>query len=106
MPCPKNSEGFIDEGELYKLAYGKLKLPYGSLDDITPQELYWIWDGNNEAEREHFEVLTFSIFYSIRSANSKKSELKNPFAKQTDDYKYISKDKRDEEIAFIESIFE
>lgn len=105
MPCPRNSDGFIDEGELWSLAYGKLKLPLYSLDDLTPNEFYWISNGHFEAEREYFELLSFSLFYSARMANSSKKEFKNPFAKQTSNFKAITHEQRENEIAELDSIF-
>lgn len=106
MPCPKNKNGFIDEGELWKLAYGKLQLPLGSLDDLSPLQLVWITEGHFEAEREQYEINIYSIFYAMRYANSDKKEFKNPFGTQQESHKEISKEQRDEQIAEINSIFE
>jgi uncharacterized membrane protein len=105
MPCPKNSDGFIDEGELWSLAYGKLKLPLGSLDDLSPTELIWISNGHYEAEREYFELLSFTLFYSARMANSNRREFKNPFARETEKVKTITQEQREKEIAILDSIF-
>lgn len=73
---------------------------------MTPQELYWIWDGTIEAERENYEILSFSIFYAIRSANSNRREFKNPFSKEKEDYQFITQEERDNTIAELKNIFE
>lgn len=69
---PVNKDGFIDEAEVFKLAYSTLKLPLGTLDDLAPYELLWLLESHFAIEREWFEILSHTIKTSIYSANTGK----------------------------------
>lgn len=71
-PFPKTEKGFIDEAEVIKIAYNKLKLPYGTLDNISPYELYIMYEGHEENERDELESLYTIIRIGVSSAMSGK----------------------------------
>lgn len=78
---PKNKDGFVDKLELYKIAYGKLKLPLDSLYNLTIEEFIAILNGHEESMLDYFNNHSLSVFYAIRSANnSKVKKFENPFS--------------------------
>lgn len=54
---PRNKEGFIDQEGIFKIIYTQLRQPYGILDDLTIQEIYWLIEGYLESQREYYEMI-------------------------------------------------
>lgn len=106
---PATKEGFIDEKQVYQLAYITLSLPLGALDDITPYQLSWLLEGHYTKEREWFELLNHTITISVASANSGKkiplfAEAKNE-PKQQVKKKFNDVEEKQRELDALKELF-
>lgn len=99
---PVNKEGFISEEEVFKIAYGTLKLPFGSLDDLTPLELYWLAENKEEKDKFKYEMLSYAMKIAYVSANSGKNI---PLFEDTKQNK-VSEEERNATLSFLDETFE
>jgi len=103
---PVTEEGFIDKIELYKLAYGKLELPWGTLDEMTFWEFSSIFMGRLEAEKEEMENLAHVVRAGVVSAmNGKEINLFEDNKKQATSDR-ITKEQREDTLNELEYLYE
>lgn len=72
LPCPQQSNGFIDEEEVFKLVIGTLKLPLSYLDELVPYEIGWLIENHDEKEKEHYELISYAFRVGYVSAKEGK----------------------------------
>lgn len=99
---PVTKEGFISEEEVFKIAYGTLRLPFGSLDDLTPLELYWLAENKEEKDKFNYEMLSHVMKIAFISANSGKNI---PLFEETKQNK-VSEEERESTLSFLAETFE
>lgn len=101
---PVNKLGFIDEDEIYKLAYGFLKLPFGSLEDLTPIELSLLIDSNHEVKKDEYETMYHMVRLAYISAQTGKTIPLFEDNKVED--KSVTREKREADLGFLKTTFE
>lgn len=110
---PLNEQGYIDIKELYKVAYGRLGLPYNSLYEVSPLELAYILEGYDETKIELFEMFTMSTYSAINGAFGK-GKFVNPFSRDQIEKKkknkhvarVATKEQREKELMVLDEIFQ
>lgn len=105
LPHPVNKEGFISEEDVFKIAYGTLNLPFGSLDELTPLELYWLAENKEEKDKFNYEMLSYAMKVAFVSANSGKDI---PLFKEdkTGSGNTVTPEERENTLSFLDSNFE
>lgn len=89
---------------LYKIAYVTLKLPLGSLDDLVAEEIEWLLEGKNEADKEHYEMVSYAFKVAYASVHSGKDIPL--FDKEEKEPKEVpTAKKREEDLQKLEEIF-
>lgn len=101
---PVNKQGYIDEEEVFKIAYGTLRLPLGSLDELTPLELYWLAENKEEKDKFNYEMLSYAMRVAFVSANSGKNIPL--FEKEETKQNKVSEEERDAVLSFLDETFE
>ena len=58
---PRNKKGFIDYQGVFKVIYGTLKQPIGTLDVLTVQEVSWLIEQNQVDQKDYYEMVSYSV---------------------------------------------
>lgn len=101
--CPVDKQGFINEKEIYQLAYVTLKLPLNSLDDITPLELFWLIEGDNNEKRQYYEMISHSMKIAYASVQSGKNIPL--FEKEVKKVKSITREEKKKGLSYLQEKF-
>lgn len=88
------------------MAYGLLELPFGSLDELTPMELFWLLDAKHEKDKEFYEMTSYAMKVAFVSANTGKHIPLFEEAGGNGKTKEISQEERDNTFALLDNIFE
>lgn len=103
MPYPLTSNGYIDEAEVFYLIVGLLKLPIDSLNDLTPEQFFWLLKGYARDKQEKYELIAYAVQVGYVRANGKRVEM---FKKaNTATTGTISKEHREKELEQLGQLF-
>lgn len=98
------SNGFIDEEEIIQLAYGRLQLPYGALDEIQPYELNNIFIGREKVKKEELEAIAYAVRAGYVSARTGK-KIKLFEEQKQHKVKKVTKEQKERELAELDNLF-
>lgn len=71
---PRNKKGFIDYQGVFKVIYGTLKQPIGTLDVLTVQEVSWLIEQNQVDQKDYYEMVSYSVKNAMVSVMSGKDQ--------------------------------
>ena len=107
---PRNEDGFIDYKGIFKIIYTDLKQPYGTLDDLTVQEVSWLIEGHLEYKKDNYEMVSYAMKTAMASVMSGKDirlfeneiEVEN---KDTVGEQISPREKREKDLAYLKETF-
>src|SRR5699024_3976002 len=71
---PRNKKGFIDYQGVFKVIYGTLKQPIGTLDVLTVQEVSWLIEQSEVEKKDYYEMVSYSVKNAMVSVMSGKDQ--------------------------------
>lgn len=103
--CPVKSNGFLDRKAIFKIAHGTLKLPFGTLEEISPLEIMWLLESHYEQQEENLELLNHTIKTAIASVNSRKNLKLFEKKEKQKTKRYNTKEEKLKELEELEKLF-
>ena len=89
---------------MFQIAYGTLKLPLDSLENLTPNELSWLLEGHTEEQKSHYEWIAYAFRAGYVSAhNGKKIRLFEE--KEVNKVNRITKEEKESQLAYLADKF-
>lgn len=107
---PRTEDGFIDYKSIFQTIYTDLKQPYGTLDDLTVQEVSWLLQGNLENKKDHYEMISYAMKVAGASIMSGKDirlfeEESQEESIEKDDEELTQREKREQDLVYLEDTF-
>ena len=89
---------------MFQIAYGTLKLSFGSLENLTPDELSWLLENHKEEQKAHYEWIAYAFRAGYVSAhNGKKIKLFEE--KEVNKVNRITKEEKESQLAYLSGKF-
>ena len=105
LPCPRRSDGFIDEKAIFQFIVGTLGMPLHYLDELFPKEYWWLLENHFEKQKEHYELIAYAVQVGYVRANSKK-KIKMFEEEDKPKVNTISQERRKNEINDLKEMFQ
>lgn len=104
----KQSNGFIDEDEVFTFIVGTLKRPISDLNDMEIRHYLLLWNNFHKNEKRHYEILELTHRIAIHNAMNGKNEKLFGDENQNDNVEENqkkSKEEHEKEIEKLNKIF-
>lgn len=107
---PRRKDGFIDYKSIFQIVYTDLKQPYGTLDQLSIEEVSWMIQGNMENKKDHYEMISYAMKTAGVSIMSGKDvrlfdEEVEAEKKEIKSDRLSPRDKRERDLAYLEETF-
>lgn len=106
---PKKKDGYIDYKAVFSIIYTDLKQPYGTLDNLSVEEVSWMIQGNIDNKKDFYEMISYAVKNAGVSVLSGKDtrlfEEEKTEVKEDKKESLSPREKRNKDLAYLENTF-